>query len=115
MSEQTSTVERELFIAQIPFEAGENKATFEKFLRSLLEGHGVVVDTVRFIHTPPPKREFKGYGFAAITLRAGANLEAIIEAVNGTSFWERELVIKGANPRPPKPVHDLGQRQRVSL
>ncbi len=103
MSEKTSTVERELFFADVLLEAGEAKEEFDEFFTSILKPHGVRVEEVRFIRTPPPERKFRGWGFATVIVDPSAPMDEIVAAVTGTPFWGRAIDIKPAKPRPPKP------------
>lgn len=100
---ESSTVKKEWMIANIPFEAGDQKEAFEEYFRGLLIGRPIQVEEIRFIRTKPPERRFKGYGFATVASTSEENIEEALEFVRGAEYRTRELDIKFSHGRPPLP------------
>lgn len=94
-------VKCEWFLARIPFKVP--KTEFDEFLSGLFAQRDVQLNRVRFIYSPPPERDFRGWGFVEVEIPAGADEQWLVEQFTGTEFWGLDLVVKKAKPRPPRP------------
>lgn len=81
---------RKLYIGGLPF------STSEQDLQDLLSEHGTV-DSVRIITDRFTGRS-RGFGF--VEMSNDAEAQAAIEALNGTQYGGRTLVVNEAKPRP---------------
>lgn len=81
-----------IYIANIPFRADENE------LRELFEGYGSVA-SVKIILDKETQRS-RGFGF--VEMENDADGKTAIEAINGSDFQGKTLVVNEARPREPR-------------